>query len=224
MKQTQKKGLVCGLALVSLFSATTVMAEDKVVVPMSQSEGTADQQMPNRGKPLNELTISADQATPTQPAALQTTFSYYHIPGSVLKPVDIATQLHYNGSGCVSVTAGASYLLNAPLVIPPGSKIAYLRLYYNDTSGSDMQSWITRYEAGGASVEDLAYVNSSGTAGSGTALSSLIDHTVDTYDWSYVLNARLNVTTGMQVCGMRVAYYAPITEKKAVFFPIVSGQ
>ena len=178
-------------------------------------------------RPLDEpdLIAKAQISTP-QTVPLQTTASFYHIPGSVLKPVDSITALSYDGNGCVHATAGASYLLVAPLEIPDGSNIVLLRLYYDDTSASDdIGGWITRYNAAGTGHEDLVYAPSTGSAGPGSNYGNLT-HTVDTYDWSYVLHARLNATgSALKVCGLRVMYYAPISATKStVFFPIVGGK
>jgi hypothetical protein len=194
--------------------------------PNTSSQGTAAQSMPARGEPLDDPALRAKQAseTPsaTQPqASVAATASFYHIPGSVLTPVDGATTLAYDSMGCVHATAGAGYLLNAPLEIPSGSQIVLLRLYYDDTSASDISSWITRYNEAGTDFEDLVSVSSTGTAGHGSNYGNL-DHIVDTYNWSYVLNVRLNASTSsLQVCGFRVMYYAPVTTSgEAVFFPI----
>jgi hypothetical protein len=127
--------------------------------------------------------------------------------------------------GCVHVSAGATYLLNAPLEIPHGSQIVLLRLYYDDTSASNINSWITRYNEYGTGFEDLVSVSSLGDGGHSSNYGNL-DHIVDTYNWRYVLNVRLNdPNSGLQVCGMRVMYYAPAVEsiKKTVFFPIGGG-
>jgi hypothetical protein len=165
----------------------------------------------SQGTEMQALSFSArdivldDQAVFPEAA----TASFYHIPGSVLIPVDSATTLTYDLMGCVHATAGASYLLNAPLEIPDGSHIVLMRLYYNDTSASDLNGWITRYDELGTTFEDLVGVTSTGTGGHGSNYGDL-DHIVDTYGWSYVLNVRLNVASStLQICGIRVMYYAP---------------
>jgi hypothetical protein len=194
----------------------------------TSSQGTKAQVLPARGEPLDDPAVSANQATEspsaTPPAAgISATANFYHIPGSALTPVDSATTLAYDSMGCVHATAGAGYLLNAPLEIPNGSRIVLLRLYYDDTSASDdVNGWITRYNEAGTSFEDLVSVTSTGSAGHGSNYGDL-DHIVDTYGWSYVLNARLNVaSSALQVCGLRVMYYPPAatTSAEANFFPI----
>jgi hypothetical protein len=164
----------------------------------TSSQGTKVQAPTAPGAPLDDLALFP-----------QATASFYHIAGSTLIPVDSATNLVYDLMGCVHASAGATYLLNAPLNIPNGSHIAVLRLYYNDTSASDMNGWITRYDELGTDFEDLVGVTSTGSGGHGSNYGDL-DHIVDTYGWSYVLNVRLNVSSSaLQVCGMRVMYYPP---------------
>jgi hypothetical protein len=183
-------------------SSTTpqVIATTESAAPDTSSQGAEAQLMPARGEPLDSPALIASTAA---------TAHFYHIPGSVLMPVDSTTKLVYDLMGCVHASAGASYLLNAPLEIPDGSRIVLLRLYYNDTSASDMNSWITRYDELGTNYEDLVSVPSAGSAGHGSNYGDL-DHTVDTYGWSYVLNVRLNVASStLQVCGLRVMYYPP---------------
>jgi hypothetical protein len=167
----------------------------------ASSQGDTPQVQVPRGLALDDLRVNSAAAA----------VSYYHIPGSVLTPVSSATTLDYDFMGCIHATAGASNLLNAPLNIPPGSRITLLRLYYDDTSTSDIQSWITRYNPEGTSFEDLVTVASSGTDGHGSNYGTL-DHVVDPYGWSYVLVVRLNGTSPtLQVCGLRVMYYPPVT-------------
>ena len=98
----------------------------------------------------------------------------------------------------------------APLLIPNGSVIKYLRLYYNDTSAAtDLTAWLTRYQPGVTS-EDLTVVNSAGSGGYGTTLSSEITHTVDIDSWAYTIIVAPNANASSNsICGIRVAYYAP---------------
>ena len=72
----------------------------------------------------------------TQPLAPSATSKFYHIPGSVLTPVDSSTTLAYDSMGCIHAKTGGGDLLNAPLEIPDGSTLIGVRLYYYDTNGS----------------------------------------------------------------------------------------
>lgn len=168
--------------------------------PGTSSQGTEAQVMAKSGEPLDNFSLFADLTAAAQ---------FYHIPGSALTPVDSTTTLVYDLMGCVHASTGAAYLLNAPLEIPDDSHIVLMRLYYDDTSASNINSWITRYDELGTTYQDLVSVSSAGTSGHGSNYGDL-DHYVDTYGWSYVLNVRLNVASStLQVCGLRVMYYPP---------------
>lgn len=170
--------------------------------PPTSSQGTEAQPLPERGAPLDETSQVSGAFTPR----------YYNVPGSVFVPVDSAVNVSYDQMGCIHLTAGAGYLLNAPLDIPPGSRIVSMRIYYDDKSSSNnLQSWITRYNLEGTDYNDLVYVNSLGASGKGTNYGTL-DHVTDTFNYRYVLNAKFfSNSSDLQFCGMRVMYYPPIT-------------
>jgi hypothetical protein len=184
------------------------------------SQGTEVKSMPASSEPLDESALKglADKKSASE---FSTTASFYHIPGSVLQPVDSSTTLKYDSMGCVHAGTGGYDLLNAPLDIPNGSRIVLLRLYYDDTSdSSNVSGWITRYNSAGTDYEDLVSVSSTGSSGHGSAYGDL-DHTVDAYNWSYILVARTNgASSAQQVCGLRVMYYAPALKKSTVVIPL----
>jgi hypothetical protein len=167
-------------------------------LPYTDSQGNEALPPAAPGVPFDELS----------PLAPDATAFFYHIPGSTLTPVDSTTKLSYDLMGCIHATAGATYLLNAPLEVPNGSRIVLLRLYYDDTSTTqDVYGWITRYNEAGTDFEDLVAVPSNSSSGHGSNFGDL-DHVVNTYSYSYVLVARVNVaSTALQVCGLRVMYY-----------------
>ncbi len=172
--------------------------------PNTSSQGTEAQVMPASGEAADDPALLAPTADNDR---------FYHIPGSVLMPVDSGTTLAYDYMGCVHANTGGSALLNAPLDIPEGSTLIGFRLYYYDThASSNVQAWITRYNEDGTGYDDIAYATSSGTGGRGSvwadANSSM--NVLDTYNWSYVLNVRLNAASStLQVCGLRVMYTPP---------------
>lgn len=138
-------------------------------------------------------------------------FYYYHVTGSALHPRDSSVEWNTGGSGgCLYQVSGSTGIVyNLHQEIPEGARIDYLRIFYYDTSASNSQSWVTRYDDEGG-LEDVAYVTSDGTAGYGTNLSAYIGHIVDNTNYSYILNWRpiVNGTT-MFLCGLRVAYRLP---------------
>jgi len=167
--------------------------------PNANSEGTEVQPPSAPGAPLDDQSLFPDAASA----------HFYHVTGPALRPTDSALTLSYDGYGCVHATAGESGLLQAPLEIPDGSRIVLMRLYFNDTSTSNVSSWISYYHEDGLGYSDLVYVPSTGSSGYGSSYGEL-DHVMDTYSWRYVLNVRLHVaSSALQLCGIRVMYYPP---------------
>ena len=133
---------------------------------------------------------------------------FYHIPGSALIPTHSDTKIVTDYMGCFHLSAGSSYSLNAILDIPNGSRIVQLRLFYHDIYGS-IDSWIYRFNDLGNSQELIAYVGSVANPGY-TSNYTNIDHTVDNFNYSYVLMVRFNgMNEDIQVCGLRVTYWPP---------------
>ncbi|MBN1370997.1 MAG: hypothetical protein JW987_03475 [Anaerolineaceae bacterium] len=197
--------LIIALLLVVLLNGRQTAAAISQPGPNQQSiitssQGTEAQVLPAAFPGPNEQSL----------LAVSFTASFYNVPGSILTPVSSTTSLASAGDGCIYADAWAGSLLNAPLDIPPGSQIVLLRLYYDDTSASNLEAWITRYNSAGTDFEDLVHITSSGDGGHGSSYQAL-DHVTDTYNWRYVLNVRLNSPSPtLQVCGIRVMYYAPI--------------
>lgn len=172
--------------------------------------------------PPAEIAPAAEGEAAVEPAAVPYT-DYLRIAGSVLKPRE--SEVSWTGSGgggCMYVTAGSSYsVFNVPVTLPQGSKISYLRMYFNDTNASvDSTAFFTVYDLYGDIVQEWG-VNSTGSAGRGYASSVLFDHTVDYSLYSYVINWRpYDLGSDMQVCGFRLYYTPPPSANRAVFFPI----
>jgi hypothetical protein len=142
-------------------------------------------------------------------AAQRATVSYYTVLGVQLQPRVSATTFAYDFNGCVHLTAGTDNRLMFPLLIPDGSEVKYLRIYYNDTNAStDLAAWLTRYDPGQDST-DLTSVISSGSAGFGTALSDELFEVFDSsLNYSLVVGTNTTDST-VQICGVRITYNAP---------------
>jgi hypothetical protein len=161
---------------------------------------------------------AATAASPARPEILGLTdaadsplawFSYYYVLGAEMKPRTSTTTFAYDFNGCIHLTAGDNRLL-FPLLLPEGSIVKFLRIYYDDTNaGVDLTAWLTRYDAGLSST-DLVSVASSGSAGYGTELSIELS-VIFSSSLNYTLIVAPNVNDStVQICGVRVAYYAPI--------------
>jgi hypothetical protein len=159
-------------------------------------------------------------AGPDAPVNAAATFSYFYILGSQLQPRSSTLAFGYDGVGCLHVTGGSDSRLSFPVIIPDGSVIKFVRIYYRDTSpGSDMTVWLTKYRPG-LSSDDLVSVSSIGSGGLGFAVSNEITATVSGSSGQLTLNYAWGTTdSSNQICGVRVAYYAPSVV--ATFLPAV---
>ena len=159
--------------------------------------------------PLTKVAPNA-RAEPDSPQSPNTGFSYYSILGTAFTPISSGAAYDYDGGGCIHQTVDPVVNFQAPLNLPPGSVIKYVRFYYYDASIYDMNLWLRRYQPGDSN-STLAIATSSGTAGLGSALSEEITETVDTTNYVYALTwGPVSPTSnGQQICGVRVAYYAP---------------
>jgi hypothetical protein len=159
---------------------------------------------PELVSPENSFEVTGPDA-PESPSA---TFRYYTILGTALQPRTSSTTFAYDFDGCINITGGTDDRLMFPLLIQDGSIIKYLRIYYRDTSASNLTAWITQYDPGVTST-DLVSVTSTGNAGYGTALSAEITVTVND-GTNYTISVSTATTTSVtQICGIRIAYYAP---------------
>jgi hypothetical protein len=150
----------------------------------------------------------ADEAAlvPEAPTAIRS----MRITGSALKPRDSAVDFDVNVSGgCVYAINNAFDVFNTPVWLPQGSTINTLRMYYNDTSGSNSTAWLTAYDLYGQIYQEWS-ISSSGNFGNSFNDSAVIDHVIDYSLYSYLLNWRPVVTgTQMQLCGFRIFYEPP---------------
>jgi hypothetical protein len=100
--------------------------------------------------------------------------------------------------------------------------IKYLRVYYRDTNAANgVEGYITRYQPGVGTL-DLVHTGSSDAfvGGYGFVVSQEITETVNNNIYVYTLIGWPDdVNVANQICGLRVAYYAPFTA--AVFLPVV---
>lgn len=172
--------------------------------PSSSGDGTNTRSAARPALPDNGPDARTTANAPTA------TFSYYRLVGTAFNPRTSTTTFAYNFNGCVYETGGADNRFMAPLLIPEGSIIKFVRFYYDDTSAAtDLTAYLTRYQPGVAN-EDLTSVDSTGSAGYGSILSPEITHTVDLANWAYtiIIAPNGNASTN-SFCGIRVAYYAP---------------
>lgn len=139
------------------------------------------------------------------------TFSYYTVSGATLRGRSTSAGYSYAGLGC-TYTLDADRILNTELPIPDGATIKYLRVYYRDTNASaHVTGLITRYEPGQA-FDDLVSVSSTAAfaGGYGFTVSAEINEVVNNATYAYTLLGVPSLSSNtVQICGLRVAYYAP---------------
>ncbi|HUU94441.1 MAG TPA: hypothetical protein VM487_01780 [Phycisphaerae bacterium] len=205
---------------------SSVSTEPSVATAASNDTPSHDSAMSLGVPPDENRIVGSDWAAP----AASQTFSYYQVAGATLRGRNSTTGYVYDGSGCTHVTAGSGtgLILNTELPLPDGAIIKYLRVYYDDTNASSaVKGFLTRYQPG-AGTSDLVSVGSTNAfaLGHGFAVSAEITETVNNAAYAYTLigwPGTLGATN--QICGLRVAYYAPSIEPGAPTLdpPVVSG-
>ena len=182
----QRKALLCGL-LGMLAGAATASADLGV-----------------------EPTVMASAAD-----EISASFDYLWIAGAAFHPIQSATSFSYPGAGCISKTAGSDSLFVHRVVLPAGALVEYLRLYYFDTSTSTVTAFFTTYDAEGNFTDHASVGSVDAAGGYGSVLSPPVNYQVDraTSAINVVANLGTEHTTSLQFCGVRIAYYAPVTDR-----------
>lgn len=138
----------------------------------------------------------------------QSSLNSLRITGAGLRPRENDVSWAAGGEGgCLYVTAGdASTIFNTPVYLPQGAVVNSLRMYYDDTSGSDSVAFFTVYDLYGSIVQEWS-VSSSGNTGNGFSDSAVINHTIDYDVYNYLVNYRPTVVgTTLQLCGFRIFF------------------
>jgi hypothetical protein len=218
-----KIGIVILLLIVMLFGGRALA---KLSVPATEPGGIVIASAPSyiSGDPAYQNITPPDE-NPTSgvnnPAAL---FSYYQVSGATLRGRSSTTEYTYDGKGCSHTVSNRSdhNLLNTELNIPDNSVIKYLRVYYNDTNPTNgVEGFITKIQLSVVVTDVVATGSTDEFAGGyGFTVSAEITETVNNTIYAYTLIGwpdENNVAN--QICGMRVAYYAPF--RGSVYIPVV---
>jgi len=157
--------------------------------------------------------LSAPDVGPSTPREAEETAALisWRVTGSAFKPRENDVSYAVNGNGsCTYVTAGSAFTVwNIPVVLPQGSHIDTLRMYYYDTNASNTTAWFTIYDLYGSIVNEWS-VSSSTNAGNSFNDSVQISHTLDYSVYSYMINWRpVVVGSTIQLCGFRIFYTPP---------------
>lgn len=141
-------------------------------------------------------------------------YAYQSVAGSTFHPLDSNTSYSYPGNGCIAKTGGAESRFVHRIVLPQGAVVRFLRLYYYDTSASDLSAFFTTYDGAGNYSEVTTVSSGSGPTGFATTLSPALNFTVDRY--TSAINVLVNLSNQnnetLRFCGVRIAYEAPLTD------------
>lgn len=232
-------GAVMAAPAVASSAATETGVTSEAVNAAGEPDGVAQQPEPPDGAPAGteggetaEFTsaqgyvdgMAPDDNISLAPGLVDAVFTYYTVSGPELQPRTTTNVQVYNANGCVYMSTGTStgLLTGTGLHIPDGSIIKFIRLYYNDTNASfGVDGFLTRY-APGTSTSDLASAGSTAafSGGYGFIVSNEITHTVNNSIYGYMLYGWPDTNaSSLQVCGIRVAYYAP--NPTAIYLPSI---
>ena len=117
----------------------------------------------------------------------------------------------YGSNGCTYVTnSGGQVRMQFPVLLPDGSIIQSMDVFYYDTSASNLTVWLSTYNPG-TSSSDILSAASTGNSGNGMVSTAEISHIVDNDLRAYSLNySWASVTDStLQICGIRINYTDP---------------
>ena len=137
------------------------------------------------------------------------TFRYLRLAGSTFHPVSTSGTYGYSGYGCIHPTAPGTPIFHHKLLLPEGSLVKYVRLYFRNTSAANAPlAFFTTYDTIGGYNEHVV-VSGNNVGGYGSALSAEMNYFVDHY--AEPINIAVNLGSvsdgSVQFCGVRVAYY-----------------
>ena len=158
--------------------------------------------------------------SPSMPAPKDTevvnggAFDYLRIAGAAFVPFADSAAFAYSGGGCIHRTGGSENRFAHKLVLPAGSIVKYVRMYYFDNSASAVTTYFTTYDAAGNFTE-VVNVASTDTGGYGSSLTAEMNYEVDTFaaPINIVANLGTQNDSSLQFCGIRVAYIPAITDR-----------
>lgn len=134
------------------------------------------------------------------------------IAGSSLRPRASDVEWAASGSGgCVYAASGDQWeVFNTAVYLPQGSTVKYIRMYFYDSNATyNAYAWFTAYDMDGSIAAEWN-VQSTGSAGAGSATSAEFTHVVNYELYSYVVNWRpYELGSDMQLCGFRIYYKTP---------------
>jgi hypothetical protein len=211
------------VAVALFITLVVVMA---AMPPMAPAQsGSEDPSVPGLGLetivPASDSNLDeAGTAAPNAPAAINT---YLRYPGTAFQPVSSAYAYAYDTWGCVSATTVGFSSFHFPLLLPEGSVVKYVRLYWRNRTTGNTESgtvYLYSYAEGMGTMFSSLSAGSAQTLGTGymTGLTPYIGETIDNYNNGYVVIWN-PAGADQEVCGVRVNYDAPVFA--STFLPYV---
>ncbi len=163
----------------------------------------ADERLDAEGRTFVEVPVGP--STPEDLAKDATRASlYYFFPGETFFPDVSTTVSTYATGGCIFISGGGSYLVHPVVNIPEGIEITAVRLYYNDTSASNILLRIREFDGAGGNATVVEVTNDAST-GYGSVLSSEVSYVVSPRTRSLILETYLpDHSSAMTFCGARI--------------------
>lgn len=139
---------------------------------------------------------------------------YQRIAGSAFIPFATSAAFAYPGNGCINKTGGTETRFAHKVMLPAGSIVKYVRLYYFDNSASSVTAFFTTYDAAG-NFNEIASVGSTDTGGYGSSLTPEMTYEVDPFVGAVNIVANLGAQddSTLRFCGVRIAYIPAITDR-----------
>ncbi|MBK8738326.1 MAG: hypothetical protein IPM02_01645 [Betaproteobacteria bacterium] len=205
VKRRRIRWAVAGLT--GLVGAAVVALASSALAQPADDPARSEPGRPGSIRPLATIQgPDVNARTKSTTAVLQ----YYSVPGTAFQPITSGTTYAYINNGCIHQTGGTDARFHAPVYLPEGTTVKYVRLYYYDASIEDMSLYFVAYVPGTGNTT-LASMLSTGTAGLGSTVSAELDVVFNPESFNYVLVwAPTFALSAQQICGVRIAYYPPV--------------
>jgi hypothetical protein len=168
---------------------------------------------PAQAAPGDSPTVTESKSI-QNPEEILGTYDYARIAGSAFIPLASTAEFTYSGNGCINRTAGGENRFAHKVVLPAGSLIKFLRIYYYDDSTSSINAYLTTYDAAGNYSELTSFASlDSGTYG--TNLSPELSYEINpaVSPVNIVVNLGTDTTSALRFCGARIAYVRAVTDR-----------
>jgi hypothetical protein len=189
MRTCPKSVIVCAALLLVAFGAAPGFADTGGEIA--------------RGPELVTPTVQEELVTPATEATEALYFMRF--AATTFVPYSSSVSWVYSGGGCISHTGTGDHWFDIDVQVPTGAELDYVRVYFNDTDGSnDVSAFLFTYDGAG-NYTNLATAQSTGTPGFSDEGSGFFSHIVNTTNESISLRVAVPGTTN-EVCDVRIRY------------------